>query len=187
MRAPMPSTLASLRLEYTREPDVSAVLDRELRELLGGCFNQPWQAFFRERRYAQEMPLHRYLLRAPDGRLVAHAAVHEKRIRVGGAELMTGGVAEVCVHASRRGLGLVRHLLERAHSGLVERGIKHALLFGEAAIYASLGYRGLDVEIRRLDVGTQAHETGKMADLLHLALTDEPWPAGAIDLLGPLF
>ncbi len=187
MRAPMPSTPAPLRLEYAREPNVSAALDRELRELISGCFDRPRQAFFRERRYAQEMPLHRYLLRAPDGRLVAHAAVHEKRVRVGGAELMVGGLAEVCVHASQRRLGHVHRLLNSAHGALIERGIEHALLFGELVVYASLGYRALDVAVRRFDPDTQAHENGEMPDLLHRALTHEPWPAGSIDLLGPVF
>jgi hypothetical protein len=30
-----------LRVEYCREPDVSEGLDRELRELIAGCFPQP--------------------------------------------------------------------------------------------------------------------------------------------------
>jgi hypothetical protein len=60
MRPPSPAT-QPLHVAYVREPDVSEQLDRELRELISGCFPQPRTPFFRERRYAHEMPLHRDL------------------------------------------------------------------------------------------------------------------------------
>jgi predicted N-acetyltransferase YhbS len=187
MRAPMPSAQASLRLEYAREPDVSSQLDRELRELISSCFDQPHNAFFRERRYAQEMPMHRFMLRSEGGSLVAHLAVHEKRITVAGAELQVGGMAEACVHRSERGHGQLRRLLSHAHEQLLERGIEHALLLGEAAIYGSSGYQPLDASIRRFEPKTQSFEDSKVACALYKRLTEKPWPAGPVDLCGPLF
>jgi predicted N-acetyltransferase YhbS len=187
MRAPMPKASALLRLEYAREPDVSHVLDAELRELISGCFDQPHNAFFRERRYAQEMPLYRFIGRSEDGVLAAHLAVHEKRVTVAGAPLMVGGMAEVCVRSSQRGHGYMHRLLERAHRQLVENGIEHALLFGEPALYASSGYLPLSATVRRVDPKTRTVQDGVMAALLHRSLTDEPWPAGPIDLCGPIF
>ena len=169
----MPEATAPFRFEYAREPDVSPRLDRELRELISGCFDQPEQAFFRERRYAQEMPRHRFMLRGESGPLLAHLAAHEKLIGVGAAELKVGGLAEACVRHSERGQGHLRRLLTRAHEQL--------------AVYASSGYRPLEVSVRRFAPKTRTVEDGKLAVALYRALTDEPWPAGPVDLRGPLF
>jgi predicted N-acetyltransferase YhbS len=183
----MPDETAPLRFEYAREPDVSAELDRELRALISGCFDQPRNAFFRERRYAQEMPAHRFMLRREDGPLVGHIAVHEKLISVAGAELQIGGLAEVCVQLSERGQGHFRRLLTHSHEQLAARGIEHTLLLGEPALYASGGYRPLCANIRRFDPKTQSFEDGKLATALYKSLTEKPWPAGPVDLRGPLF
>jgi aminoglycoside 2'-N-acetyltransferase I len=183
----MPVATAPLRFEYAREPDVSPELDRELRELISSCFDQPHNAFFRERRYAQEMPAHRFMLRREDGPLVAHLAVHDKLISVAARELPIGGVAEVCVHQSARGQGHLRRLLAHAHEQLAVRGIEYTLLLGEPAVYASSGYQPIGVTIRRFDPKTQSFEHGKLAVALYKSLTKKPWPAGPVDLRGPLF
>jgi predicted acetyltransferase len=183
----MPSADPSPRLEYVREPDVSPALDRELIELISGCFNQPHNAFFKERRYAQEMPLHRYLLRSAAGRLVAHAAVHEKVVAVAEADVRIGGIAEVCVHESARGRGHVRVLLEQVHRGLADRGVEFAFLFGDSAIYASSGYRPIPAAIRRFNPATQSVEVAPNPSALVRPLGDRAWPEGPVDLRGPLF
>ena len=183
----MPPAAASLRLEYAREPDVSELLDRELRELISGCFPQPHNAFFRERRYAHELPLHRYMLRGDDARLLAHLAVHEKRVSIGETELMVGGMAEVCVHESQRGQGHARRLLGEAHRGLRERGIEFALLFGEPELYVSSGYLPLLASIRRFDPAAQSFLTAISRVALCKPLTERAWPDGPIDLRGPMF
>ena len=178
---------AAPRLEYVREPDVSERLDRELCALISGCFTAPEDAFLKHQRWVREMPLHRYLLRDEQGRLVAHAAVHEKRIGVGDGELLVGGMAEVCVRQSQRGLGHVRRLLEAAHAGMLERGIRFALLMGDSRVYSSSGYRPVDEPVRRLDHRTQTIEFGRMTHVLYKPLAEEPWPVGPVDLRGPVF
>jgi predicted N-acetyltransferase YhbS len=187
MRAPMLPATAPLQFEYAREPDVSSPLDQELRELISGCFEQPHNAFFRERRYAQEMPTHRFMLRREGGPLIGHIAVHEKLISVADRELQVGGLAEVCVHRSERGQGHFRRLLTHAHEQLAKRGIEYALLLGEPAVYAASGYRPLDASIRRFNPKTQSFEDGQLATALYKPLTEKPWPAGPVDLRGPLF
>jgi predicted acetyltransferase len=177
----------SFRFEYVREPDVGAELDRELIELISGCFDQPHNAFFRERRYAQEMPLHRYLVRSNAGALVAHLAVHEKVVGVADTDVAIGGMAEVCVHQSERGQGHVRRLLERAHQGLRERGIGFAFLFGDSRIYGSSGYRPIMATIRRLNSETGLFEVAHSPFALVRPLGDRSWPDGPVDLRGPLF
>ena len=187
MRAAMPPAVSSLRLEYVREPAVSAELDRELRELFSSCFPQPRTAFFRERRYANEMPLHRYLLRGPGGELLAHVAVHEKRILVAGASFTVGGIAEVCVHDSQRGLGRAKELLGHAHQGLRELGVPFALLFGEVPIYGSSGYQHLTAPIRIFEPATNSYKNEPSALALYKPLGARSWPDGPIDLDGPMF
>ncbi len=175
------------QLEYVREPNVSEQLDVELRALISSCFDSPEDAFLKHQRWVREMPLHRYLLRDASGRLVAHAAVHEKRIGVAEGELMVGGMAEVCVLESQRGRGYVRRLLEAAHAGMLERGIHFALLMGDLGVYSSSGYLPVEAPIRRLNHRTQNVEVGPMDKVLYKPLTSEPWPQGLVDLRGPLF
>jgi predicted acetyltransferase len=175
------------RIEHVREPDVSVGLDRELIELISGCFYQPHNAFFKGRRYAQEMPLHRYLVRSAEGRLVAHLAVHDKTVSVAGADVRVGGVAEVCVHESARGRGHVRLLLSEAHRELVENGVDFAFLFGDSKIYGSSGYRPVSATIRRLNHTTQLFEDTQVRAALVKPLAHRAWPEGPVDLRGPLF
>ncbi|HEX3773009.1 MAG TPA: GNAT family N-acetyltransferase [Polyangiaceae bacterium] len=177
----------SLRFEYAREPDISAELDRELIELISSCFDQPHNAFFKARRYAQEQPLHRYMLRAANGQLAAHLAVHEKTISVAGEDVAIGGIAEVCVCVSERGRGHVRHLLERAHRGLRERGIEFSFLFGDPSIYGSSGYVHVQAPIRRLNHLTKHFEISPSQFALVKSLGARAWPEGWVDLRGPLF
>ncbi|MEP7050845.1 MAG: GNAT family N-acetyltransferase [Pseudomonadota bacterium] len=178
---------AAPQLEYVREPDVSAALDGELRALISGSFTSPENAFLKHQRWVREMPLHRYLLRALDGQLVAHAAVHEKRIGIADDELMVGGVAEVCVLETHRRRGYVRRLLEAAHAGMRERSTHFALLMGNLGVYRSSGYRPVTAPVRRLDHRTQAIEFSPLDNVLYRQLTDQPWPEGPVDLRGPLF
>jgi predicted N-acetyltransferase YhbS len=96
-------------------------------------------------------------------------------------------MAEVCVHESQRGRGLVKRLLVEAHAALVERGVPFAFLFGEPHIYGSSGYRHLSADVRRLDPVKNAFETGPSRVALFKPLSDVPWPEGVVDLRGPMF
>jgi predicted acetyltransferase len=183
----MPRADPTPRLEYVREPAVSEALNRELIELISGCFTQPHDAFFRERRYAQEMPLHRYLLRSAEGRLMAHLAVHEKVLAVAETDVNVGGLAEVCVHASERRRGHVRRLLEHAHHALRELGIPFAFLFGDARIYGSSGYQPITDTVAHFDPVTERVIVAHDPSALVLPLTERAWPRGPVDLRGPLF
>jgi hypothetical protein len=183
----MPPAAQPLSVEYVREPGVFESLDRELRELISGCFPQPRNAFFRERRYAHEMPVHRYLLRDGAARLVGHLAVHENVVGVGKTDLTVGGMAEMCVHESQRGSGRAKELLALAHQGLLARGIDFAFLSGEPELYTSSGYRALGAAIRRFNPVEQAFETGPMRVALYKPLSARPWSEGPLDLRGPMF
>lgn len=189
MRAFMASFMpeSALSIVYIQEPDVSEALDLELRSLLSVSFPQPSNAFFRERRYAHDVPRHRYLIRDLQDRLVAHLGVHDKVLGVGATELAVGGMAEVCVHESQRGQGLVKRLLQRAHADLAERGIGFAFLFGEPQIYGSSGYRHVAADVRRWDAATQAFITGPSRVALCKPLGAALWPDGVVDLRGSMF
>lgn len=187
MRAPMAPSVPLLPVTHVREPEVSSELDAELRRLLRACFPQPHNAFFLERRYAHEVPLHRYLVRDTEGRLVAHLGIHDKLLGVGSGEVQVGGMAEVCVDETQRGRGLVKRLLDEAHRALAERGVPFAFLFGEPAIYGSSGYRHLAADVRRFDPAKGATETGPSRVAMYKPLTTQPWPEGVVDLRGPMF
>ncbi len=65
-------------IEYVADASVDPALDVALRRLLCTCF--PKTPVFRDRRYYNEPPAHRWLIRGSDGDPVAHVAVHEKLI-----------------------------------------------------------------------------------------------------------
>ena len=108
-RPPLPD---GYELQYLRDDDADTDLDRELRELL--CLGFPGEngqvetsAFF-HKRYHNEMPRHRWLVRETSGGiLVAHFAVHEKVFDIEGEEIIVGAVGEVCVNPDHRGQHLV--------------------------------------------------------------------------------
>lgn len=173
-------------MPITHLPDaaVDAALDRELRDLLTLCFTKPQDVVFRDRRYFREPPAHRWLCRDAAGRLIAHAAVHDKRVEAGGSAIRIGGIAEVCVHPDARGQGLVHVLLRAIHAWLVERGVAFAVLFGNPKVYASSGYLPVaNVRVRAADGGAWEPGVGAMAR----PLGQVPWPAGEVNLVGPRF
>ncbi len=119
-----------------RDDAVDACLDGELRELLCLCFSDEC---FRRGRYCKEAPQHRWLVR-DEGKLVAHCALHEKRVRVEGEFFAVGGLSEVCVHPGYRGRGLVREMVAEVADWSQERGFSFLLLFGAEAVYRSSGF-----------------------------------------------
>jgi predicted acetyltransferase len=183
----VPELPPDLRLERVSEPHVDAELDRELRAVLAACFIKPRDAFFRERRYANEMPSERWLVRDRDNLLVAHLASHEKTIGVGERELRIGGVAEVCVLPEYRGRGLVRYLVSQAHAHFRDRALGFGVLFGRLEVYGSSGYGRVKAAVRKLNARTQTWSTEVDDDFLVCSLNGESWPEGEVDLRGPDF
>lgn len=169
---------------YLPDASVDAVLDRELRELLSLCFTKPQDVVFKERRYFTEPPAHRWIMRDAAGRLVAHIAVHNRRVEAGTWVALVGGIAEVCVHPEARGQRLTSHLLAEVHADLARRGFLFTALFGDRQVYAASGYTMPGNAL----VGPDAQGRWIPAPRAMVRpLTDVAWPTGEVHMPGPFF
>ena len=172
------------RVEYIYDPSVDDGLDWQLRALLSTCFQDP---IFRVRRFNNELPGHRWVIRDEEGVALAHAAVHDKRIGSPGGELHVGAVAEVCVHPLHRGKKYVGELLGRAHEWMRGQGMSFSLLLGLEKVYRELGYHPVRNPMRHYSTGRREWVCEPVAHTLVLPLAEIAWPEGEIDLKGPLF
>jgi len=177
-----------MRTDIVHVPDaeVDADLDHQIRSLLTRCFTKPQDAVFSVRRYFHEPCAHRWIARADDGRLAAHAGLHERVAHAGSHVFRIGGVSEVCVHPEFRGRGLVRTLLGEAHRWLRTQRIQYAVLMGDPRVYASSGYTPVsNVSCSGLP--------GHAAERLHLEaaqvapIADTAWPDSDVFIPGPPF
>ena len=179
-------------IEYIADNSVDAALDEQLRTLLYTCFIG--HEGFKTQRFNIEMPQHRWIIREPS-RIIAHVAMHDKKIGTSVGEFAIGGIAEVAVHPDFRGRGLVKLLLNAAHAALIQRHVPFSMLFGEQKYYASCGYLPVENPLRYFDHVKQEWLSsqleldkvteGEIAMVKPLGHT--PWPTGAIDLRGPYF
>lgn len=173
-----------MNVDYVADADVDSALDQALRDLLCVCFTKPHDAVFRDRRYFKEPPRHRWIVRGEGTALVAHAAVHEKEVECDGEVIPIGGIAEVCVHPDFRKRGLVREMLTEIHPWLTARNFPFAVLFGEAAVYESSGYRKIGNFHVKSETGDEWEPTTHA--LAHF-LQNRPWPEGKTRLIGLRF
>lgn len=173
-------------IEYIKDSDVDGEMDAKIRTLLTTCFLKPQDIVFKERRYFREPPAHRWFMRDAGGNLIAHIAVHDKKIISNGRTFRIGGIAEVCVHPDHRGKGYVRLLLTAIHQWLAEHGFDFAVLFGRTELYSSSGY------VRKENlVHDEKSETGEAIRKKHppmiKSLAGIPWPEDEVYLPGPGF
>ena len=166
---------------------VDEAMDLALRELLSTCFTKAQDDVFQRRRYFNEMPAHRWIIRDEKGTLVAHLATHEKEIFHAAGSSPVGGIAEVCVRPSHRGRGYVKHLLAAAHPWLVWRGALYSVLFGDTKVYSPSGYRAVGNLAMDVAASEGAAERRIITYALALPLGPTPWPEGEVYLPGPKF
>mgnify|MGYP003625087740 CR=1 FL=1 len=168
-----------MNIQYIKDSDVTAVLDKKIRTLLSGCFvkNQDAEIFSRQRFY-NEMPAHRYILWDKE-HLIAHIAVHDKNVLVDGIEYAISGIAEVCVEANYRKQGLVKTLLTHVHQDRMQYGDAYSILFGDTEIYASSGYRVVN-NLKALNRNKAWSVTGHT--MIHAL--NKSWPSDCVKLIG---
>lgn len=160
-------------MTYLPDAAVDGALDAELRALLGLCFGNE----FKHKRYAFEMPPHRWLFREED-RVVAHLAVHEKTFECDGTGVPFIGIAEVCVAPSHRNRGFVRAMLREAEAHF---NVPFAVLLGDPKVYGSSGYR----PVGNVYLFKDAAEPNP--DVLVKPLGSWLWPQSAVVIEGPPF
>ncbi|MDF3127639.1 GNAT family N-acetyltransferase [Kiritimatiellaeota bacterium B1221] len=167
---------------YIYDPTVSQVLDVEIRELLCQCFKD---ARFRYQRFNYELPVHRWILRNGEGKLLAHVGVHDKRLGSEKGELRVAGLAEVCVHPEARGNGYMRRLVGEAHRWCRAQGIDFATLFGKSEIYGRFGYVPQNNQLELFDVEAGVWKQKSFPHFQVLPFSAQSWPRGLIQLFGP--
>lgn len=162
-------------MTYLPDDAVDGALDAELRALLSLCFGDE----FKHKRYAFEMPAHRWLVREQD-KLVGHLAVHEKTFEYDGTGVPFIGIAEVCVAPSHRGRGFVRAMLGEAERHF--SAVPFAILLGDPKVYGSSGYRPVG------NVYLPFKDTAEPnPGVLVKPLGSSPWPRSAVVIEGPPF
>jgi hypothetical protein len=174
-----------ISITYRPDAEITDAEDGDLRRLLSTNF--PWEAGLVTRRFVHEMPGHRWLVRASSGELVAHVAVHDKLIAVGGRELRIAGVAEVCVASPYRGRGIVPRMLVEAHAWMEREAIPFSMLFGNPRVYGSSGYMAIESPLIVDETFIQQWNPFKGKPMIRPIAATEPWPAGVVDLRGPSF
>jgi GNAT superfamily N-acetyltransferase len=169
---------------YRRDEAITDQEDHELRELFFSCFS--YNPIFLARRYFRTPPAHRWLIKNKAGEIIAHSALHERIIGTEHGDLLIGGVAEVCVAAPHRGLGLAKRLLQSMDEWPKARGMAFTLLFGDPKVYLSSGYVPIENELHTDDL-LSYHWNPFGGTAMVKSHSPSPWPAGIIDLRGPTF
>jgi predicted N-acetyltransferase YhbS len=181
MEVPQP-----LKFEQLPDSQVSPQDDQGLRDLLSVCFLGPDDHVFKTRRYFQEAPQHRIVLRDEAGVIRAQVAAHDKIIGTTEGDLRIAGLAEVAVHPDLRGRGIANLLLAEFHSWAVNQDFPFAMLFGNPKIYGSKGYVVCENLIRSFDWKTQKF-IESYSKPMQKPLSTRAWPAGLIDIRCPNF
>lgn len=174
------------KVEYVPDRDVDAEMDRALRKLLTTCFTKKQDVVFRHRRYFVDPYPHRWVIRDPGGRLVAHTGVHEKCVVAADRVYRVGGIGEVCVHPDCRGRGYVKLMMNTIHEFLTEREFDFSILFGDQDVYGSSGYRPVSNLYVAEKPNAKPNERKAVTGLIR-ELGDRPWPETDVILLGKKF
>lgn len=171
-----------MRVQYIQDQNVSQALDVRLRTLLSICYREdPDIKILSVQRYFSENPQHRYILWDGD-ELIAHIAVHDKKVLVSDKQIPICGIADVCVHPQYRKQGLVKRLLDKVHVDRLKYGDAFSILFGDKDVYASSGYQCAD----NLLILSSCQEWRIAKDAMVFCL-NKTWPVSEVKLIGIAF
>jgi len=172
-----------MKVHYIQDSDINNQLDQQLLQLLSTCF--PSSPCFQSRRYNKEPPSHRWYISDSSSGVIAHIGLHEKVIICQDQESPVGGISEVCVHPDFRGQGLAMQLLTTIHNWLHTQKFPFSLLFGEASVYGSIGYKS----VNNLYAPTESiHEVPKkQPSAMVYSLSKNSWPREDVYLKGLSF
>jgi predicted acetyltransferase len=116
--------------------------------------------------------------------VIAHAAVYERRVRIGDESVDIGMLGGVAVAPAHRRRGHCKRLIGHANDYLRARGATFAILFAyEPSVYLSSGYRPMLNETRFLDSDGEWKRFVYRGGM-YIALQDKPWPNELVDLCG---
>lgn len=168
------------------EQQLSPALDARIRRGLRASFPEDRAAFRHTRAWHGSAPLYCVIIEH-DRRVIAHAAVVFRRVRVGDQQVIVAGPQNVFVLPSFRGRHLTARLIDAAITEARRRGAEAMLLFCVpqlAPLYARSGFVPLHQRITRTDpAGHDAPLPSKNIAMV-LPLTQAPFPAGPVHLQG---
>jgi len=173
-------------IKFISEEQVTDELDTKLRDLLVHCFPETAHIFSKQRFY-HEPPQYRWCIFGENDSLIAHVALHIKKVKTEFTNYDMGGIAEVCVHSDYRRQGITRMLLKQILDYLRERNIVFAMLFGDTSVYSSSGFKQLNNKIRYFDQKSEEWKIEKDPSAMYLELGQVNWPEGNVDICGPTF
>jgi GNAT superfamily N-acetyltransferase len=175
-------------IERVLEMGLRASLEKRIADLLDQCFPNTFEG----RSYYKQVPHSRLLLRI-NRRLIGHAGLDHRVIRVGETVIRVTGIVDLCVDPDHCRVGRGSTLLTFAES-IARRGqTDHMILFADRAdLYVRNGYRAVEpAVVTWLAIDERASHSMQRRDFsgtfMVKALSDEPFPGGEIDLLGYLF
>ena len=180
-------TEKGIKVSFVMDREVSLSLDRQLIELLSVCYSTTPDWLDRTKRHFKEIHEYRWFIQMDGAMVSAQVAVHDKVFGTEAGDVRTGGIAEVAVHPSWRGRRYVHLMLNEVEEFLRLSGVPFAVLFGDEKIYGSRGYRAEANPCRYWDVFDNKFRITTELSLRVKPLGEKAWPAGLIDLRGPLF
>jgi len=104
-------------------------LDLAIRETLAICFQKDADYFSKQRGWHGSMPFYTVYMQDDDGKVVAHASVVDRTIRVGMTPLRIAGVQNVAVLPQCRGTGMSERIMNEAVAEAFRRVFDGGLLF----------------------------------------------------------
>lgn len=104
-----------------------------------------------------------YLAKA-EGRILGMLVSYPMTASILGEEFRVSGIGTVCVHPYRRGLGLMKHLMELALDDMRREGVSFSMLGGQRQRYEYFGYE---------PCGTKMDFTVTRANIRHARLEPE--------------
>lgn len=139
-RRPPATTGAPARVRQVATDELSEAELAEIRALMGVAFGDDPEEAFTDDDWAHALGgLH--VLVEVDGRIVAHAALVERELRVGGRAVRTGYVEAVATAPERQGEGFGSRAMAVIGAEIQERFELGALGTGAFRFYERLGWR----------------------------------------------
>lgn len=175
-------------VEQVLEMDLKGPLEERVAVLLDHCFPNTFEG----RSYFKQVP-HSRLLLSRNGRLIGHAGLDHRIIRVGETVTRVTGIVDLCIDPDHCRVGRGSTLLAFAED-LARRGqTEHMILFADRPdLYIRNGYRAVETAwVTWLAIDERASHSMQRRDFsgkfMAKDLSKDPFPRGEIDLLGYLF
>jgi GNAT superfamily N-acetyltransferase len=177
-----------ISLFVLNEEDISAQLDRAIREILVVCFPAD-REYFQRQSFWHSPAVYRVLGKSDKGSIVAHTAIVERAVIVGPAlsKVRVVGIQGFCVLQDYRRTGLSKKMMSVAMEQGGRRGFDAGLLFCRKPlekVYGNMGWRKLDAAVYMADDKKDKTLIPARNITMFYPLREKQLPAGDIDLAG---